>query len=375
MTAVLAGFAFVLGAIVGSFLNACIYRMPRGISLSNPKRSFCTSCDTLIPWYLNLPLISWVMLRGKCAKCGASFSVRYFGVELLTGLAFWAVWVGFGLPLAPVYWVFVALLITATFIDFDFFIIPDEITIGGTVAGVVLSTALPVMMGVDGWWQGLAWSLGAAALGYGLLWAVVELGKKAFGRTRHALEPAEGFRLHVDGENPEFELGADRTLWEEIFSRESDAVVMECAGAELEWVEGPQSESQKVSRWGGKGEVRLYYNKVVAGGREVAIEDVRSLTGTATAVVIPREAMGFGDVKFIACIGAFLGWQAVIFTIFASSIVGAVVGGGALLLSGGKAGSKIPYGPYLALGAVLWLAVGPAAVRWYFGLFQPGVLP
>ncbi len=362
MTAVLAGFAFVTGAIVGSFLNACIYRMPRGISLSNPKRSFCTSCDTLIPWYYNLPLISWVMLRGKCAKCGAKFSVRYFGVELLTGLAFWAVWMGFGLPLAPVYWVFVALLITATFIDFDFFIIPDEITIGGTVAGLIFSTGFPAMMGVEVWWQGLLWSLAAAALGYGLLWGVVELGKKAFGKQRQALEPAEAFRLHPDDERPEFELGGDRTAWEEIFSRESDAVIVECAGGEL--------NGEPVN-----GEVRLYYNRVVAGSRELAIEDVRSLTGRATAVVIPREAMGFGDVKFIACIGAFLGWQAVIFTIFASSIVGAVVGGGMLLLTRGKAGSKIPFGPYLALGAALWLAVGPAAVRWYFGLFQPAFLP
>ncbi len=362
MNVVLPVFAFVLGAVVGSFLNACIYRMPRGISLSNPKRSFCTSCDTLIPWYHNLPLISWLVLRGKCAKCGAGFSVRYFGIELLTGLAFWAVWMGFGLPLAPVYWVFVALLITATFIDFDFFIIPDEITIGGTVAGLIFSTGLPGMMGVDVWWQGLLWSLGGAALGYGLLWGVVELGKKAFGKKRHALEPAEKFHFHVDPEKPELELGDDRTPWEEIFSRESDVVIIECASGEL--------DGEAVG-----GEVRLYYNRIVVGGREVRIEDVRSLTGQATAVVIPREAMGFGDVKFIACIGAFLGWQAVIFTIFASSIIGAFVGGGMLLATRGKAGSKIPFGPYLALGAVLWLAAGPAAVAWYFGLFQPAFLP
>lgn len=359
---VFAVFAFVVGAVVGSFLNACIYRMPRNISLSEPKRSFCTSCDTLIPWYHNLPLISWLLLRGKCAKCGAKFSMRYWWIELLTGVAFCLAWLGFGLPLAPVYWVFLALLITATFIDFDFFIIPDEITIGGTVVGLIFSTALPELMGETVWWRGLMWSAVGAALGYGLLWGVVELGKKAFGKKRMVIEPAEAFRLHPDAENPAIELGADRTAWEDIFSRESDALMIECAGAEL--------NGERVA-----GNIALYYNRVVAGGREVAIEDVRSLTGQATAVVIPREAMGFGDVKFIACIGAFLGWQAVIFTIFASSIVGAVVGGGALILSRGKAGAKIPFGPYLALGAVLWLAVGPAVVRWYFGLFSPGLLP
>ncbi len=355
-------FAFVVGAIVGSFLNACIYRMPRNISLSDPKRSFCTSCDTLIPWYHNLPLISWFLLRGRCAKCGAKFSMRYWWIELLTGLAFCLAWIGFGLPLAPVYWVFLALLITATFIDFDFFIIPDEITIGGTVAGLIFSTVLPELMGETVWWRGLAWSAAGAALGYGLLWGVVELGKKAFGKKRMVVEPAETFRFHPDAENPEIELGADRTAWADIFSRESDALVIECDGADL--------NGERVD-----GNVTLYYNRVVAGGREVVIEAVTSLTGKATAIVIPREAMGFGDVKFIACIGAFLGWEAVIFTIFASSIVGAVVGGSALALSRGKAGAKIPFGPYLALGAMLWLAIGPAAVRWYFGLFSPGILP
>ena len=235
MNAVLSVFAFVMGAIVGSFLNACIYRMPRGIALDKPKRSFCTSCDTMIPWYHNLPLVSWLVLRGKCAKCGAKFSMRYWWIELLTGVAFWLAWEGFGLPLGPVYWVFLALLITATFIDFDFFIIPDEITIGGTVAGLIFSTVLPGLMGETVWWRGLVWSLAGAGLGYGLLWGVVELGKKAFGKKRIALEPAEDFRLCPDDENPEIELGADRTPWEEIFSRESDALVIECGGGRTEW--------------------------------------------------------------------------------------------------------------------------------------------
>lgn len=363
MEVVFSVFAFAMGAIVGSFLNACIYRLPREIPLDKPKRSFCTSCDAMIPWYHNLPLISWVVLRGKCAKCGAKFSMRYWWIELLTAVAFWLAWEKFGLPLGPVYWVFLALMITATFIDFDFFIIPDEITIGGTVVGLVLSTILPEMMGETVWWRGLLWSVAGAALGYGLLWGVVELGKKAFGKKRIELEPAEEFRLVADDERPEIELGSDRTAWEEIFSRESDTLVIECGEGEL--------NGEKFS-----GDVRLFYNRVVlADGREIGLEDVKSLSGRASAVVIPREAMGFGDVKFIACIGAFLGWEAVIFTIFASSIIGAIVGGGSLLISRGAAGAKIPFGPYLALGAVLWLAVGPTAVRWYFGLFSSGVLP
>src|SRR5438094_2219268 len=85
-------FAFVVGAIVGSFLNVCIYRMPLGISVNKPRRSFCPKCKYQIPWYSNLPLITWVAQRGKCRNCGAPISVRYVLVELLTALLFLAVW-------------------------------------------------------------------------------------------------------------------------------------------------------------------------------------------------------------------------------------------------------------------------------------------
>src|SRR5690349_11142228 len=149
-------FAFILGASIGSFLNVCIYRMPRDLSVNEPKRSFCPSCKYQIPWYRNLPLISWLALRGKCANCGAKISFRYFGVELLTGLLFlavwWRVWIeprpewhGQGWMLALPYWILVSLLVVATFIDFEHFIIPDEVTIGGTVAGVLLSFAMPIL--------------------------------------------------------------------------------------------------------------------------------------------------------------------------------------------------------------------------------------
>src|ERR1700760_2515747 len=118
--------AFVLGAAVGSFLNVCIYRLPLDLSVNEPRRSFCPSCKAPIPWHYNLPLISWLFLRGRCANCGARIAFRYFAVELLTALMFLAVWLYFPWPIAIAYWVLVALLITATFIDFEHFIIPDE---------------------------------------------------------------------------------------------------------------------------------------------------------------------------------------------------------------------------------------------------------
>src|ERR1700724_332273 len=85
-------FAFVLGAVVGSFLNVCIYRLPLDLSINQPRRSFCPDCKQPIPWHQNLPLISWLVLRGRCANCGSKITFRYFGVELITALLFLAIW-------------------------------------------------------------------------------------------------------------------------------------------------------------------------------------------------------------------------------------------------------------------------------------------
>src|SRR5436190_8138153 len=124
---------FLLGSIVGSFLNVCIYRLPLGQSVVSPP-SHCPHCNYSIPWYLNVPLITWLYLRGKCKNCGAPISVRYFLVELLTGLTFLSCWLKFGPEsalLALALCLLLAGFIVATFIDLEHFIIPDQITSGG----------------------------------------------------------------------------------------------------------------------------------------------------------------------------------------------------------------------------------------------------
>src|SRR5256714_2847010 len=186
-------FAFVFGACVGSFLNVCIYRLPLNLSINQPRRSFCPSCKRQISWHQNLPLVSWLVLHGRCANCGARIAFRYFAVELLTAVFFLIIWKAFPWPIAVAYWVFIALVITATFIDFEHFIIPDEVTIGGTVAGLLASIAIPRLMNTDRRLMALLTSVASAALGYALLWLVLEGGKIVFGKNRIRLEKPTPF--------------------------------------------------------------------------------------------------------------------------------------------------------------------------------------
>src|SRR6184192_4518148 len=162
-------FAFVLGACIGSFLNVCIYRLPLNLSVNQPRRSFCPSCKTQIPWHQNLPLVSWILLRGRCANCGAKIAFRYFAVELIAALLFLIIWQTFPWQMAIAYWIFVSLLIVGTFIDLEHFIIPDRVTIGGIVAGVICSAAMPALMETDSRIAACVRSLLAAALGYVIL--------------------------------------------------------------------------------------------------------------------------------------------------------------------------------------------------------------
>lgn len=350
-------FSVILGAIIGSFLNACIHRLPRDLSIGEPKRSFCPSCKRTIPWYENLPVISWLFLRGRCAGCGAKISVRYLLVEILTAVLFYFAWSFYGLPLAPVYWLFLSLLVTATFIDIEHFIIPDVITWGGTVAGIILSLGVPSMMGTDSRLHAFGLSLGGAALGYFLLWGIVEFGKIAFGRKKHSFGEDLKFTWKREGDTALLTIGDEGLHWHEIFFREKDELVMDEAGAE---VDGQPLKTRTL---------KFRYNMLLADEKEWDLDKIDAITGTLRSVVIPREAMGFGDVKFIAAIGAFLGWQAVLFTICAASIIGCVAALAGIFMARDRSGARVPFGPFLALGAGWWIFGGQRVWDWYFGLF------
>jgi leader peptidase (prepilin peptidase)/N-methyltransferase len=247
-------FTFLFGAAIGSFLNVCIYRLPVHESIVFPA-SHCRSCSLPLAWYENLPLLSYLVLRGRCRSCGAPFSGRYFLVELLTALLAIALVYRFGLSLTTAgYFAFVAALVIITFIDLDHWIIPNVISLPGVVAGILFSLVSPTL-----------------------------------------------------------------TLW--------DSIIGAIAGA-----------SVLLAVFGG------YY------------------------LVTREEGIGMGDPKLLAMIGAFLGWRAIGFTLFCASLTGSLIGVALMLYRGADRKMPVPFGPFLAFGALCYLFFGEQLISWYLGL-------
>lgn len=344
---------FVFGCIVGSFLNVCIHRMPLGQSIVTPP-SHCPHCQYQIPGWLNIPLVTWLWLRGQCANCRAPISPRYFAVELLTGLLFLATWLRFGAKgFAPpiIYCVLLAGLLVATFIDFEHFIIPDEITFGGIAVGVVLSGVFPEIHHGLRAADGLRDAAIGAAVGGALVYGILRLGKLLFGQQRVALEPGTRITFTED----ELLLPTGPMSYGELFYRSNDTVAFRATQLEM------------VDRCFRDVEVRLSTARLRVGAEEFDPATVHHLEAVTDSVVLPREAMGFGDVKFMAAIGAFLGWPAVLFSLMVSAFIGSVVGVTLIVCRRREWSSRMPYGPYIALAAVIWLFGRGNIVPWLSG--------
>ena len=347
---------FVFGCIVGSFLNVCIYRLPLGLSIVTPP-SHCPHCQYSIPWYLNVPLVTWLVLRGRCKNCGAPISPRYFIVELLTGVAFLGCWLAFGKAspvIAILYTILLAGLIAATFIDFEHFIIPDEITYGGMAVGLIVSFLFPVLHDVSrltaGMWQSVL-GLGAGA---GIIYAILRLGKLLFGRQR--------LKLPVDTKIVFTETSVhlpDREIpYDELFYRQSDVIALRARTVEL------------VDRGYRDVMVRLALRSgwLEIGGERLNPETVPFLEAVSAEIVLPREAMGLGDVKFMGAIGAFVGWQGVLFSLMVSSMIGAAAGITLIIMRRREWSSRMPYGPYIALAAAIWIFGGKKIIHAIFDM-------
>ena len=203
---ILSFFSFALGACIASFLNVVIWRVPRGESIVSPP-SHCPKCNAPIRWYQNIPILSWLALRGKCANCRAPISPRYILIELLGGLLFLAALVrmipnicyhGGLLVVHPgsfmnawvallVAWIWISLMIVGSMIDYDHKLLPDFVTVGGMILGVAVGVgdSLASVLGshdITGGWLLAVDSVGGMAFGFGLLWLIRWLGSIAFKR-------------------------------------------------------------------------------------------------------------------------------------------------------------------------------------------------
>ncbi|MEI9865653.1 MAG: prepilin peptidase [Limisphaerales bacterium] len=340
---------FVLGCLVGSFLNVCIYRMPLELSVVSPP-SHCPHCKYAIPFYLNIPLVTWLVLRGRCKNCGAPISPRYFVVELLTGVAFLGCWLMFGnhgnplptLALGLAYAVFLAGLICATFIDFEHFIIPDEITLGGIVVGFAASVIVPSLHDTSSIQTALWRSALGIVIGAGIIYAILRLGKLLFGRQKFQLPPD----TKIYFTDTAVCLPDQVIPYDEIFYRKSDTISLQASRVEL------------VDRCYQNVTVRLSPSVLRIGDEQINPDNVTHLEAVTSEIVVPREAMGLGDVKFMGAIGAFIGWQGALFSLMVSSMIGALVGVALILMRKREWSSRLPYGPYIAAAAVLWLFGG-----------------
>jgi len=245
----------VFGLMIGSFLNVCIARVPRGESVVSPG-SHCPKCNTPIQWYDNIPVLSYLALGAKCRACRAPISVRYPLVEITTAVAFVLQAIAF--PDEPILLVsrlvFTAMLIVLFGTDYDTQRLPNVITLPGIVVGLVFSLFAP---------PGLVASLIGAALGAGILLAV-------------------------------------RWIW-------------------------------------------------------------RKLRGV--------DAMGLGDVKMLAMIGAFLGWRQIWVVLFVASLTGATVGVLLTMRQGRSMQTRLPFGTFLAIAAYIASIVGERLLSWYLGLY------
>ena len=183
--------------------------------------------------------------------------------------------------------------------------------------------------------------------------------KKRLAKSAIRLEAPTPFSWVREGDDAEFIVGEERGMWSDHFSRESDLMLLHC------------SEAQVDARRFEEATLQLHYDRLTIAQESFPLDEVDRITGVVRELQIPREAMGRGDLKFLAAIGAFLGWRAVLCSIFAGSLAGSLVGLTSLLLGRREWSAKIPFGPYLAMGALIWMFYGVRLVAWYGDLLAP----
>jgi leader peptidase (prepilin peptidase)/N-methyltransferase len=265
-------------------------------------------------------------------------------MSALMAAAFLSCWFQFGRSpaVASVYCVVLGGLIVASFIDFEYFLIPDQVTIGGIFAGVISSALLPNLHGQQFVTAGLFQSLLGIAAGGGLVYIILRIGRLLFGRQRVPLS-AGGKVLFTE---TSLLLSEKEIAYEDLFFHNSDAIELQASTVKLS-----NRSYENVL-------VRLTRTCLEIGSDKFVPEEVPQLEAIGSEVVLPREVMGFGDVKLMGAVGAFLGWQAVISSLVASSLIGSLVGVGLIATRHCERSSRLPYGPFVAVAATIWIFGG-----------------
>jgi leader peptidase (prepilin peptidase) / N-methyltransferase len=366
---------FIFGCCVGSYLNAVIYRLPRGLSTADPKRSFCPICKAPIPFYRNIPIVTWVIQCGKCAECGAPIAIRYLLVEFLTGLVWLGLWwfyadysvdtvrglrpdsIWYPAAEAGFYIVLATLAIVVFFVDIEHLIIPLSMSVGIAVVSIIGAIFLPWHLGEETWINGLTTSVIGGSFGFIGLYSVVRLGKILFGKRTIEVDKAITWSLKdadEDSDDPLNDIALildnEKNYWHELFFRKTDKLVMSSV-SDFE-ING---EAHEVS------EIIFVREKVIYDGEEIDLANIRSMSGKVKKIVIPREAMGMGDVHLLGGIGLALGYAALLPAILAACFFGILLH----FVSGVGLKTPLPFGPSLILGALVWMAFGPEVVDIY----------
>ncbi len=344
----------LFGACVGSFLNVVIYRMPRGLSVNEPRRSFCPQCKAPIPWYLNLPVLSYLMLRGRTACCGRHYTARYCVVELVCALLFAAIAWYFctdDIITQVLLCVWGAAMLACFCIDWEQMVVLPSLTLIATAAGVGISLLSPWFSG-DGTepLQGLMSSLSGAFGGFLLFRLVALAGKFFFGRRQQVFDSPQEWVLRqaADGEDVELLIGGERLLWSDLFMESSNRFTL---------VAGRESSHET-----GAGELVFTVDSLtLPDGTKIALEEHDELRGTCRGYAARKEAMGSGDAWLALAIGALCGWQGVVFALVGGSFIGI---GAAVVARIGR-GTPMPFGPALIAAACIWLFWGTELVSAY----------
>ncbi len=348
----------MFGACIGSFLNVVIYRLPRGLSVNEPSRSFCPECRKEIPWFLNIPIVSWLVLRGRSACCNQPISVRYCLVELTTALLFAAVAWNFSadpLPAQILLSVWVAVMLAVLSIDWEQMIVLPVLTNTAAAAGLLAALAAPWLVEPQAisTTDGLLWSLIGAFSGYLLLKIVALMGRLMFGNRTAHYDQAQPWQLRQAGDDLELRIGSDTYLWSELFMENANRVTL--SGADISVSNLPP------------GDITFSVGTaVLADGTVLDLEEHESLSGNCRGIRTRKEAMGSGDALIAMSIGAVCGWQGVIFALVAGSFVGLVQ---AFIARIGR-GHPIPFGPAFITGALIYLFFGQLIINYYLSSLE-----